>query len=775
MTSDGTQGFGGLLRRFRIAAGYSQEALAERAGLSVDGVAALEAGRRSRPRAFTVGVLSDALGLDPAERALLAARATEAPAPARRGGHSGHSGRTSPGPHAQRPLPTVSLIGREAELETVTRLLLQPGVRLLTLTGPGGAGKTTLALAAAARVADGFSDGVVFVPLESLRDPELVLATVAAAFEIRDTTEAELTPRLVAYLARRRLLLVLDNLEHLLPACAEVASLAAACPDLTVLATSRAALRLRIERQFRVPALPGPAAVQLFAERASAVDAVFEMDSATENVVAQVCDQLDRMPLAIELAAARVRLLPPAVLLSRLGSRLQVLADGARDLPERQRTMRATIDWSYGLLSDGERQLFAELAVFEGGCTLEAAEAVCQPGAGRPLLSDLASLVEQSLLAESGGGLIPRLQMQATVAEYAREQLASSKAEVARRHAAWSVVFAERAAGEIESQGQVEWLERLDAEQDNMRAALRWALRERDVDTAARLLGALQWYWLRRGRHREARTWANDVLALTEHSSATPTIRATALRAAGWLAFQRGETPVAMPLLEEAVKLSRAAGDARTLGLALTGLCVARSWGADPDRAGLVALLTEALELWRDLDWPIGQHMAWTNLGMTAYGSGDLDRAEACQRAALAVAETIQAPYRLGVSLMMLAQIELRRGSAGAGTRLLTEALHQFQRISDPLMTANCLFGFALAARARGSYSLAANLIGSAGALYDASGTQLIAALGPDYSALLAAIRSALGDDQFETERQHGAALTTDEAIHLALSRLPLA
>jgi transcriptional regulator with XRE-family HTH domain len=413
MTDDGAEGFGGLLRRLRIAAGYSQEALAERAGLSADAVAALEAGRRLRPRAFTVGVLADALGLGQAERAQLAARVA-GPVPAQR---------AAPGRQALLPLPPLSLIGREAELDAVTGLLLQPGVRMLTLTGPGGAGKTTLALAAAARAAGRFPAGAVFVPLESLRDPGLVLATVAAAFGLHDTTETELKPRLAAYLASRRLLLVLDNLEHLLSACAEVAELAASCPGVTMLATSRTALRLRIERQFRVPALATAAAVRLFTERAKAVDAAFEIGPATETVVAQVCDRLDGMPLAIELAAARVRLLPPAALLSRLGSRLQLLAGGARDLPERQRTIRATIDWSYQLLSDSERRLFAELAVFEGGCTLEAIEAVCQPSRGQALLGDLASLVEQSLLTESGSEPRPRLHMQATVAECARELL----------------------------------------------------------------------------------------------------------------------------------------------------------------------------------------------------------------------------------------------------------------------------------------------------------------------------------------------------------------
>ncbi len=757
--------FGVLLRRLRIAAGLSQAALAERAGLSVDGVAALETGRRSRPRAFTVGLIADALGLDAEARALLAARAAGGTSPARQGLPTQTPATQAP------PLLPVPLIGRELALEAVTGLLLRTDVRILTLTGSGGIGKTTLALAAAARVREQFADGVVFVPLASLREPELVLPTIAAAFGLRDTTEAELRRRLVAHLASRCLVLVLDNLEHLLPAGLLVAELAGSCPGITVLATSRAALRLRIERQFRVPALATAAAVRLFAERASAVGATFEMDQVTEDAVSQMCNRLDGMPLAIELAAARARLLPPPALLRRLDRKLQLLADGPRDLPERQRTIRATIDWSYSLLGDDERRLFAELAVFEEGGTLDAIETVCGPSHGDSILGHLASLVEQNLLAEPGSGPQPRLRMQSTVAEYARERLDNlNEAEITRRrHADWARALAEEGAEGLERDGQVEWLERLDAEQGNMRAALRWALDRQETAAAAQLLGSLQWYWLRRGRHREARIWSNAVLHLTERHLTAPAARATALRAAGWLAFQRGETAAARPLLEEAVELSRATGDTRTLGLALTGLGAAGSWGADPDRHRVAALLTEALNLWRALDWPIGQHMALVNLGLVAYTGGDHDRAEAYQRSALAVAEKIRAPYRLGSSHLLVAQIELRHGNIEGASQLAGKGLRAFRRIQDPLMAANGLVVSALIANAKGAHPLAANLIGAAQALYDASGTQLIAALEKDHTALVSAIRAGLGAERFEAERLRGTTLTLGDAVQLAL------
>ncbi len=757
---DDAEGFGTLLRRLRVAAGFSQAALAERAGLSADAVAALETGRRKHPRAFTLRLLAEALELEPDARALLVSR--------------GEADRqASPVPLPAMLAASVPLIGRERELSAVTGLLERPDVRILPLTGPGGVGKTSLACAAAAQIRGAFSDGVVVVPLASLRDPRLVIATVASAFGLHDTTHTELLPRLATHLATRSVLLVLDNFEHVLPAGVAVAELGAACPAVTVMTTSRTALRLRIEHQFRVPALSGAAAVQLFTERARAVDTGFAPDAAAREAIGEVCTPLDRLPLAIELAAARVRLLPPAALLRRLGRQLQLLADGPRDLPERQRAIRATIDWSYQLLDDGERRLFAELAVFEGGGTLEAIEAVCGPGHGASLLGRLASLAEQSLLVESDPGPEARWQMQAIVAEYARERLElSDRTEAARhRHAEWAAALADEGAVGLENAGQVEWLERLDAEQNNMRAALRWAIDRQQPALAARLFGSLQWYWLRRGGHREARAWSSDVLALIDKVRPELAMRATALRAAGWLAFQRGDHQTARPLLEEAVRLSRTVGDTRTLGLALTGLGVAGSWGTDQDRGRVIAVLTEALGLWRATDWPVGQHMALVNLGMTAYLAGNLEDAEAHQRAALAIAEQIGAPYRLGTSHALVAQVELARGNTQTGTRLLRQALREFQRNADPLMTANCLWGLALAAGAEGRHARAANLLGAAAACFDASGTKLLPAFDREHQALVSAASAALGADRFEAEHQHGAALTPAEALELAFSQ----
>ena len=760
MASAEETALGPLLRRLRIRAGLSQEALAQRAGLSADTIAALEAGRRRQPRAFTVGLLADALGLGLEGRAQFAAGATTAgtPVPDR------------PVPDRPPPLP-APLVGRERDLEAVTRMLLRPEVRILTLTGAGGVGKSSLAIAVADTVREHFPDGVIFVALASLRDYELVLPTIAAALGLQDTTAAELRPRLLTRLDGQRLLLILDNFEHLLPAAATVAELAGACTRLAVLATSRAALRVRREHQFRVPALAMPAAVRLFAERARMADATFEIDAAAEQIVGEVCRRLDGLPLAIELAAARIRLLPPAALLRRLDRQLQLLAGGPHDAPDRQRTIRATIDWSYQLLSGAEQRLFAQLAVFEGGCVLDAVESVCGPDQGDALLGNLAAPAEQGMLAGSGAGARPRLSMQETVAEYARERLeALDDAETTRRrHAEWALVFAAEAAAGLEDKGQVEWLERLDAEQDNMRAVLRWALYREEAEVAAWLLGSLQWYWLRRGRHREARGWTDAVLALTRRHPPSPAAHATALRAAGWLTFYRGESEAARPLLEEAVRLAMAAGDRRTVGLALTGLGVSGAWGGDPDHGQVSATLEQALGHWRALGWLPGQHMALINLGLAAFTGGDLDRAEALQRAGLAVAERIGAPYRLGCSHALVGQIELRRGNLQAARQLLADGLRAFQPIGDPQMMASCVFGLAMAAAGAGGHVRAARLLGAVTALCEASGTQLIAVLDQDQAMLAAAAQAALGEERFQAERRHGATLPVGDAISMAL------
>src|SRR5215213_4336495 len=431
------------------------------------------------------------------------------------------------------PLQPTPLIGREKEVSEVCNLLRGHETRLLTLTGPGGTGKTRLALQVAADLLDDFPDGTYFVPLATLTEAELFFSAVAETLGVKETREQPLGESLKDYLGQRRLLLVLDNFEQVLEAAPDVTELLAGAPGLKVLATSRAPLGLYGEHEYAVPPLSVPdvrhlpdlkslsqyEAVRLFIERAKSAKVDFEVTDDSAPAVAEICVRLDGLPLAIELAAARIKMLPPKAMLQRLSSRLKLLTGGARDLPERQRTLRATIEWSYALLDEGEQVLFGRLAVFSGGRTLEAIEAICDAEGDLPVdvFEGVSSLLDKSLLRqEEGPNGQPRFVMLETVHEFAREKLAESPEadEIKRVHAEYFLILAKEAFPELRGPDQLEWLERLEAEHDNMRAALSWASVRKEAEVALRLGGALSWFWSVRGYQSEGRRWLEEALAI---------------------------------------------------------------------------------------------------------------------------------------------------------------------------------------------------------------------------------------------------------------------
>ncbi len=774
--------FGTCLRRLRETAGLTQEELASGAGLSARAIAGLERGERRRPYPHTVRSLADALRLADDERASLLAAvprrdgATQAP--------------TVAPPESNLPTPSTPLLGREEELREVKGFLEE--VRLLTLTGTGGVGKTRLALESArASLAAGlFPDGVAFVALAPLEDPTLVVPSIARSLGVREAEGQSPGQVLHARLLDKRVLLVLDNFEHVLQAAPEVADLVESCPDTTVLATSRAPLRLRGEQEYPVGPLALPSSTlspeaedvlgspsgRLFAERARAASPPFGVTGENAADVAAICWRLAGLPLALELAAARVRLLNPAVLLSRLDWALSV--GRTRDLPDRQRTMRATLDWSHELLGQGEMVLFRRLSAFAGGFSLEAVEAVvaesgaageAEPGDALTLLGEL---VEQSLVtveSHADGAYGSRYGMLEPVRQYAREKLEESgEADGVRgAHAAFFLALAEAAEPELRGPRQVEWLNRLEREHDNLRVAAAWLLEHGGARDTVELGWSLWLFWWARGHHDEGHTWMESALASGTDLPARE--RARALWVAGTMLMRTGDLGRAAPLHEESLALFGRAGDkegvARTSAVA--GLGALR--GGDPARGA--RLLEEARMLHRAAGDAWSEAQALVFLGALPFAGEDYERAAGYFEQALELARRVRDPMGMFAPTYYLAQARQALGDHAGATRLYAEALGLAEEIGYAANMAYCLRGLADCSGARGEAEKAARLYGASAAFLEGVGLRFDALVtGRDFlERHLSLARSRLGDRAWEAAWSEGMEMGFERAVAYAL------
>ena len=549
------------------------------------------------------------------------------------------------------PIPLTPLVGREPEVAAVCALLRQDDVRLITLTGPGGVGKTRLALEVASDKRSTFAHGAVFVSLEAIQDPTLVLTEIARVLELHDTGDRSLPNRLRTVLSDREMLLLLDNMEHVVAAAPLVADLAITCPRMKIMATSRELLRVRGEHEFPVPPLSVPRvaanlsltelaanpAVALFVRHAQSVRAGFDLTTENAPAVAGICARLDGLPLAIELAASRVKVLHPDLLLARLDHQLSLLVHGTRDLPARQQTMRDAIAWSHDLLSPDEQILFRRLAIFAGGFTLEAAEAVCGSGeaadnawasassSGAPILDGVTSLVEKSLLREEEQNGVSRFTMLQTIREFSSEELerCGEVTEASLRHARWFLHLAVRAAPDVLGWPSRRGLAWHDVERDNLRAVLGWAIRSGDATTAQRLVWATGWYWYVTGQLSEGAVWSERAVALGESS---PEVQAAAMIAAGWIVNERGDADRALVLISDAQALLKSAPDPglEAQALSVLGLIALNKGEFDHARS----FLSEALAVHESLDDTIWSPYMLKNLAFIDYLEGHLDRAE---------------------------------------------------------------------------------------------------------------------------------------------------
>lgn len=793
--TEGGASFGERLRRLRLANGLTQRELAERAGVSLRGLNALESGRHQAPRARTIARLAEALGFTADDRAVFEAAGRGRAA----GGRilelvppppAAAAASVAPGERPYNlPLPPTALLGREREQAELMALLRRDDARLVTLTGPGGVGKTRLALEVARTLRDDgevFPDGVWLVRLAPLTDHALVIPSVAQALGLSETGATPIANTLRATLRDKVLLLLLDNFEHVAAAAPKVAELLAWSPGLKLLVTSRAPLRLRSERNYPVSLLAMPpsaaaqgfpaqrldeyAATALFVQRARAAQPGFQASDTTAPLIAAICARLDGLPLAIELAAARARLLPPAALLARLERQLPLLTGGPLDLPERQRTMGATIAWSYDLLGAEEQCLFRRLAVFADGCALVAAEAVCQAPAGAsPLALDalegLGRLVDQSLISQQDVDGEPRFGMLHVIREFALARLeASGEAEALRHaHARYYTDLAEAMEPELRGQRVAVWLELVERELGNVRAALDWARASGEIELGLRLATALWRFWFEGGYLSEGLQWIEALLAQADAASLRLPggLRARAAATAGLLAAVRRDAGRAVIYLEQAITLGRAADEwlALAIGLEMRG-AVLRLRG---DLEGAASCFEEALAVGRAHGDALSTYTPLASLGEVARNQGDLALAAARYREALDVSRAAGHQSHVALMLRRLAELALSQGENQRAARLLRESAGLYQTFGKPWALVFVFELLAVAYAREGRAEQAARLLGGAARLRESAELPYVVAEQAEIEALVAPVRAALSVGAWAEAFAAGHALTLEE------------